>query len=88
LQGFVYQVDPNSVQPAFYYRYRTQQYPLTPLGGDTPTAEAGQPTAPLRPAVPPVLFSPAPLPGQYWFSEPGVYAFHTQDLGWPYDDRR
>ena len=88
LEGFVYQIDPNTIQPAFYYQYRTQQVPLGPQAGARPGAgNGGEVRAPFMPAGPTVLASPVPIPGQYWYSEPGVYAFHTNDLGWPYGNR-
>lgn len=88
LEGFVYQVDPGSVQPAFYYRYRTEPIPLAPLKEAAGNTGMGVFPSPLRPNSPTVLVSPVPLPGQYWFEEPGLYAFRTHDLGWPYGNRR
>ncbi len=86
--GFVYQVDPNTIQPAFYYRYRTQRLPLRLQVGTRPgAASGGKVRAPFMPAGPTVFVSPAPIPGQYWYKEPGAYAFQTNDLGWPYGNR-
>jgi len=93
LQGFWYRVDPNTLQPAFYYQYRTQPFALYRQGtgpakpGDGERKETAA-MAPVNSQPPMVLFSPVPLPGQYWYQEPGVYAFHTQDLGWPYGNRK
>lgn len=88
-EGFVYQVDPNTIQPAFYFQYRTQQIPLGPsVGGRLGGNPRGEYRAPFQPSGSTVLVTPAPLPGQYWYNEPGAYAFHTNDLGWPYDTRR
>ncbi len=88
-QGFVYQVDPNTIQPAFYYQYRTQQIPLGPRNGVQPGgAQATASKAPFQPQGSTVLITPVPLPGQYWYTEPGAYAFRTHDLGWPYGNQR
>lgn len=88
LQGFVYQVEPGTIQPAFYYRYRTEPISLAPLKEAAGTGTVANFPSPLRPNSPTVLVSPVPLPGQYWFEEPGLYAFRTHDLGWPYGNRR
>lgn len=93
LQGFWYRVDPSTLQPAFYYQYRTQPFAL--YSRETAPAKPGESErkestapVPLNPNPPVVLFSPVPLPGQYWYQEPGAYAFRTQDLGWPYGNRK
>ena len=89
-QGFVYQVDPNTFQPAWYYQYGMRPVPLNPGAPGRAGTErrAPQVRAPFMPVGPTVLISPVPLPGQYWYSEPGAYALRNHDLGWPYDNRR
>ena len=92
--GFVYRADLSTLQPAFYYRYGTLPVPL-PSAPATP-APWGQRSAgsafevggATRSPSEAALFSRQPLAGQYWYDQPGVWAFHTMDLGWPYGPRR
>ena len=86
LQGFVYRAELDTFQPAFYYRYRTQPFPLTEVRKSP--GQYGQnssSTSRARQQSSVVLFSPVPLPGQYWYEEPGQYSFSPKcDLRRPY----
>ena len=92
--GFVYRANLSTLQPAFYYQYGTlpvqlPSAPATTAPWAQPSAgsalEVGDATESSSEAA---LFSRQPLPGQYWYNQPGVWAFHTLDLGWPYGPRR
>jgi hypothetical protein len=85
-EGMRYQVDPDTIQPTFYYQYGTR--PIYDRRGDEGNDQRGRGRQlQVRPGQPLVLYSADPLPGQYWYDEPGVYAMRNHDLGWPYDQR-
>ncbi len=86
LQGFFYRAQLDTIQPAFYYRYRTQAFPLTGIGENQRLGRhTGYSASGVGQQSSAVLFSPVPLPGQYWYEEPERYSFSPKcDLRRPY----
>jgi hypothetical protein len=61
-QGFVYRVDPNSIQTSFYYAFGPAG---PPQGGYGQAAGWGAPQG---------MMTRQQLPGMYWYNNPNQYA--------------
>ena len=80
-QGFVYRADPDTIQPSFYYQYRTRPVPLNDPGPQAPPAwiNPGSNGQPL------VFLSPQMLPGVYWYQDPNKFRqIPMSNLGYPF----